>query len=133
MPHVDNELRRAAFLPGPGQYTMPSLATSPVAKWGEQQAKSDVDWQIYRAKDLPGPGEYKNVHPQRKSGAFRFSKHNPKSEFEWIIYRAQQLPGPASYADKVSPPKRRRMQDLVRAVHSYKKSELEALQAAADK
>ena len=53
---MDERMRAAAKLPGPGEYVLPNNPTSPVAKWGDQAPKSDVEWQIYRAKQLPGPG-----------------------------------------------------------------------------
>ena len=115
---IDKLTRRAAKIPGAGEYVLPETDKSPVAKWGDQNPKSDVEWQIYRAKQLPGPGEpstfqlidhvylhqspvwlyydcageYKNVQPPRHSSSVRFGTHNPKSEFEWIEYRAKQIP-----------------------------------------
>ena len=67
---MDERMRAAAKLPGPGEYVLPNNPTSPVAKWGDQAPKSDVEWQIYRAKQLPGPGMMKITvvcvwHPPR--------------------------------------------------------------------
>lgn len=122
VPHVghrrtmfDFHVRASAGVPGPGTHKLPAYATSPVAKWGEQEPLSDIEWQILRASRLPGPGEYRPKAPQAKGGG-RFNMSNSKSEFEWIEYNARQLPSSADYGDTTTPRPVRSLARLQRAI-----------------
>ena len=55
---VEWKIYRAAQIPGPGQYKLPSSVLVPGGTWGKHKPKSDVEWQMYRAAQIPGPGEY---------------------------------------------------------------------------
>ena len=59
--YIDHTLRHGVELPGPGAHVLPKFQSSPVARWGTQNPKSDIEWQIYRAKQLPGPGKHMSV------------------------------------------------------------------------
>jgi len=88
---VEWKIYRAAQIPGPGQYKLPSSVLVPGGTWGKHKPKSDVEWQMYRAAQIPGPGEYQ---PRAlKSGvAVKFGNHNPPSDLDRAIRKARDLP-----------------------------------------
>lgn len=112
---VEWKIYRAAQIPGPGQYKLPSSVLVPGGTWGKHKPKSDVEWQMYRAAQIPGPGEYR---PRAlKSGvAVKFGNHNPPSDLDRAIRKARDLPGPGAYAPPVTPSPRKSLKQLKRVV-----------------
>lgn len=112
---VEWKIYRAAQIPGPGQYKLPSSVLVPGGTWGKHKPKSDVEWQMYRAAQIPGPGEYQ---PRAlKSGvAVKFGNHNPPSDLDKAIRKARDLPGPGAYAPPVTPSPRKSLKQLQRVV-----------------
>lgn len=108
---MDFHVTAAKTIPGPAQYEPPKLGTSPVARWGDQNPKSDVELQMLRASQQPGPGDYQ---PRliNKGASFKFGRQNPKTEFDWIEYHGKQVPGPADYAGIVSQKSARTLAEL---------------------
>ena len=88
---VEWKIYRAAQIPGPGQYKLPSSVLVPGGTWGKHKPKSDVEWQMYRAAQIPGPGEY--MPRALQSGvAVKFGNHNPPSDLDRAIRKARDLP-----------------------------------------
>eukprot|EP01050_Picozoa_sp_SAG11_P035822 SAG11_NODE_13327_length_660_cov_0.716578_1_plen_78_part_10 len=55
---VEVACRRAAKVPGPGQYHMKRDLRPSGGRFNMSNPKSDIEWQIHRASKQPGPGEY---------------------------------------------------------------------------
>lgn len=99
-------MRRAAEIPGPGQYAEENFS-SLAPKGGRISTavlKSDVEWAIYHGRQIPGPGQYGDPQLNRFSNGFQFSTACPKSELEWKLYHSKHVPGPGKYSAPVDSP-----------------------------
>lgn len=95
--YIDAEQRRAAKLPGPGQYHSEPKAPGGQS-WGKSSAPSAMELLISRANNSPAPWDTSRLPKPAVSGG-RWSTTKAKTELDWVVYRAAKLPAPGQYGN----------------------------------
>ena len=102
MTQIDILEKRAAEVPGPGEYHIPGVGDCTSGQlFSTANPKSHIDWAVFEAKAKPGPGQYavdkafKAANDSKGGGSF--STANPKSHIDWAVFEAKTKPGPGQY------------------------------------